>query len=411
MDISNLKASHVQLMDFLTDNGYCKDVKSNVRRCIKMVLDIGGSPDICCYEDIFNRVVGDHNLSVGSPRYNRLKHGIGTVWAFDTQGKYPDMKSTGFMATPTIVDGLNSCFRDLAESHLTNGAINGKRKKTVYTEYRAAVNLYAHFQREGAASLEDATPAMVYSFFHDGDRQTRGGDYRSLVCAALKSVSGNQQPSAKRILSWMPIIKRKRKIFEFLTPEEGASIRGALEDEGNCLSSFDRAVGWLLYFCGLRGTDIANLQLGSIDWENDRICLVQSKTGYPLTLPMNAAVGNSLFDYVTTRDPKVNGSGPVFVPKRPSGSVSERVTSAVARVFKTSGVRVDGGTKGVRVFRHHFVTHLLSNGVLCEVVTRLAGHHSPESIKFYADADYEHLRECAIDISAYPVDDRIFTLP
>ena len=96
------------------------------------------------------------------------------------------------------------------------------------------------------------------------------------------------------------------------------------------------------------------------------------------------------------------------MPTRRSHSITDRIKYSVLKIFKTAGIRIGQGEKGVRVFRHHFVTHLLSNGVLCEVVSRLAGHHSPESIKSYADADYEHLKECAVDISSYPVDARIF---
>jgi len=71
---------------------------------------------------------------------------------------------------------------------------------------------------------------------------------------------------------------------------------------------------------------------------------------------------------------------------------------------------MDGGAKGLRVFRHHFVTCLLTKGVECEVVSSLVGHQSPESLKPYVDADIEHLKECSIDISSYPVNLNIFEL-
>ena len=55
MDISNLKARHGQLMEFMAEKGYSEDFKSEVRTGIKPVLDIGASPDIGSYEDILNR--------------------------------------------------------------------------------------------------------------------------------------------------------------------------------------------------------------------------------------------------------------------------------------------------------------------------------------------------------------------
>lgn len=408
MDITNLKARQCILTEFLKANNFSKDVRSNIASCIGIAIDTGSDPEIRNYEDLFLRVTQERGIERNSPRYGRLRHGIGTVWAFDLHGKLPDGKPTGFLRAETTVDRLNPYFRTLADTHLTNGAVNGKKAKTVRTEHNAAVNLYAHFQKEGASTLEDVTPDMVFSFFHKGGRQLRGADYRSLVRSALKAVDSDDKVTAKTIISWLPGIKRSRKLFDFLSAEEGDSMRRCLEDERNSLSTFERTVGWILYFYGLRGTDIADLQLSSIDWDNDRICLVQSKTGYPLAMPMNAAVGNSLFDYITTRLPKVCGPGQVFMPSKKDGILSHRIKYAVQKIFKTAGVRIDQGEKGVRVFRHHFVTHLLANGVMCEVVSRLAGHHSPESIKFYADADYEHLKECAVDISPYPIDEKIF---
>lgn len=236
----------------------------------------------------------------------------------------------------------------------------------------------------------------------------KGSDYRNLVRAALKVLDDEWQKAASRIISWLPKIKPSRKLFNFLSSEEGDKIRQCLEDDKNQLSVFERTIGWILYFYGLRGSDIANLQLGSIDWESDRICLTQSKTGYLLSLPLTAVVGNNLFDYITTRIPKVDGAGAVFVSDKPARSIRNKITYSVHKIFKTAGIRIEQGEKGVRVFRHHFVTHLLASGVLCEVVTKLAGHHSPESIKFYADADYDHLKECAVDISPYPINEKIF---
>lgn len=408
MDISNLKARQCILTDFLKTNNYSKDVIGNIRSCIRIALEYGCDPQIKSYEELFSRITQDRGIEKDSPRYCRLKHGIGTIWAFDLFGKLPDNSNTGFLCARKTADCLNPYYRELADSHLINGNVNGKTEKTIYVERNAITCLYAHLQKEGAPTLEDVTPAMVFSFFHDGEKQLRGSDYKCLVRTALKAAGEEYRASASKIISWLPKIKRSYRLFDFLSKDEGDKIRLCLENEENTLSVFDRTIGWILYFYGLRCTDIANLQLSSIDWDKDRISLVQSKTGYPLTLPINGAVGNNLFDYITTRIPKVSGKGPVFVPARRKRSVMDKIKYSVLKIFKVAGVRINEGEKGVRVFRHHFVTHLLSKGVLCEVVSKLAGHHSPESVKFYADADYQNLKECAVDISMYPVDDKIF---
>ena len=53
MDTSNLRKSHQKLMDFLVKNGYKKDALWQTRKCIRLALEAGASPEITSYEDLF----------------------------------------------------------------------------------------------------------------------------------------------------------------------------------------------------------------------------------------------------------------------------------------------------------------------------------------------------------------------
>ncbi len=94
--------------------------------------------------------------------------------------------------------------------------------------------------------------------------------------------------------------QKHTRIWNFFQKEESDCIRKCLENPNNTLSLKERTIGWLLYFYGLRGSDITAMRFDNIDWRKDMITLIQSKTDYPLTLPLNAVTGNSLFDYITT---------------------------------------------------------------------------------------------------------------
>lgn len=334
---------------------------------------------------------------------------MGTLKAFDLDDKYPNGKVTGFLSPPKLFDQLNEHYQSLANYHLQHGSINGKREKTVWIEFRAAINFYKHLQNNGAETLTGVTPQMIYSFFHNGIRQIRGVHYGQLIKSAMKVLTVEHGNPARAIISYLPAIKRGNKNFQYLSSEESARIRECLECDQSELTIGERTVGWLLYFYGLRGTDIASLQLNNIDWNHDTINLIQSKTGYPVSLPLNAATGNSLFDYITKERPQSGDKTILLTSKRPHSKYMQ-LGSIVNKIFNRAGVRVNEGTKGLRVFRHHFVTFLLAKGIECEVISSLVGHHSPESLKPYADADIEHLKECSIDISPYPVNVKIFEL-
>ncbi len=411
MDTSNLHKTHQKLMDFLVENGYKKDALSQTRKCIRSALEVGASPEITSYEELFFLEAKKRGYKPEEGRYKSLKTYMGNVRQFDREGIYPGgiNSKNGFLAPKPLYDQLNAVFRSAIDHHSAFGGMHGKREKTVWIEVRATMNFFKHLQDLGAETFHDIENRMVYTFFFDGERQIRGKDYCGLVKAALRTTVPLYGEPVQKTLEMLPAIKSGKRNFQYLTREESTKIRECLEKEDSGLTHLERSTGWLLYFLGLRGTDIAKLRFEDIDWKRDRIHLVQSKTGEPLSVPMNAAIGNELFDYMATERPQ-NGIKTVLLSKsRPHGEL--KILGDVARkLFIKAGVRTDGGTKGLRVFRHHLVTYLLSHGVECDIVSSIVGHRSPESIKPYVDADIEHLRECSISIAAYPVADQLFEL-
>jgi site-specific recombinase XerD len=118
------------------------------------------------------------------------------------------------------------------------------------------------------------------------------------------------------------------------------------------------------------------MRFDNIDWRKDIITLIQSKTDYQLTLPLNAVTGNSLFDYITTERAE-SDINTIFIPSKNPHTPYKKIANIVMKIFNCAHVRDKGGCKGVRLFRHHFVTYLLSCEVECSVVSSLTGHMSP----------------------------------
>ena len=409
MDISNLKLKQHLLMDYLSKVGYCANKRRSIEKCIELVLIKGSSSNITSYEDLFFQEVQKLGDTPESSHFKSLRADLGQLKNFDLYGKYPDGYYTGFLYATNGLDNLNDYYKSLAIYHLENGMCTGKRENTVRIEYLSAIRFYRHLQDNGAKVLEDATPKMINSFFHNGTKQIRGVGYLGHIRALMKILRLREPKLADYILDFLPRIPKAYKILEFLSKDESDRIRKCLENFDNTLSLKERTIGWLLYFYGLRGTDITTMRLDNIDWKKNIITLIQSKTDYPLTLPLNAVTGNSLFDYITTERAE-SDIKTIFVPRKSPNTPYKRIAKIVQKIFRCSHVRDKEGSKGVRLFRHHFVTYLLSCGVECSVVSSLTGHMSPESLKFYVDADYDHLKECSLDISSYIVPSNFFDL-
>ena len=60
----------------------------------------------------------------------------------------------------------------------------------------------------------------------------------------------------------------------------------------------DYAMFLLMAAYGLRGCDLANLQLTDIDWQAGKLSVRQRKTGQPLLLPLTAPVAAALVAYL-----------------------------------------------------------------------------------------------------------------
>lgn len=77
--------------------------------------------------------------------------------------------------------------------------------------------------------------------------------------------------------------------------------------------------------------------------------------------------------------------------------------------MKKADIRnLHGDTKGFHLFRHHVATSLLGSEVETAVISRTLGHSSPESLDTYLDADFIHLKECALSIRCFPVKKEVF---
>jgi len=396
-------------MNFLVENSYSEAYLSKTSKCIKLVLEVGVSPEIASYEELFNLEIKKRGYKSKGSAYKAFKTAIGNIKLFDEENIYPRGKSynNGFLAPLSLYDKLSGIFKSAIDYHLKIGGQHGKQEKTVTTESYAAIKFFNHLQHYGAETFQEVENRMVYAFFFDGERQIRGKAYCDSVKAVLKVIMPLFGTPILKTLEMLPAVKSRHKNFQFLTQEESIKIRECLEKDDSGLTHRDRSIGWLLFFFGLRGTDIINLKFENIDWKHDQIHLVQSKTGESLSLPMNAAIGNELFYYITTERPK-NATTTVLLTESRSHGKLRILGDIVRKIFEKAGVRTGGGSKGVRVLRHHLVTYLLSHGIKCDIVSSVVGHRSPESLKPYADTDIEHLRECSISIAAYPLNSKLF---
>lgn len=394
------------LLNYLIQHGYSTQYIRGITKTLNLLFEHENR--FQNYAEFYMNCISTEGLYSGtrSLKFSRIM--TRTIQGFDEFGHYPNKLPFG----PTHhrkcgYTQLNDDFRIVVDNYKLAASKTEKRPQTIHAEaLNCAAFLFA-MQKQGANKLSEITESRILSFFHDGKCLIRSKSYRDNIKAVLKANKGFESwEECGRIMGSLPEIKKGRKNFQFLEDNEIAKIKSGLADDGNeKLTLRDKAIISVAMYTGMRGSDISRMCVSDIDWRRDKITLIQSKTGAPLTLPLRAVVGNAIFDYIKHERINKETISNLFVNTLCPGKTLEigSIGAIATRFLAKLNIRANGGERGVRIFRHYIASKLLQNGAPVRIISDILGHLSPKSINPYIDADLEHLRECGLSIEMFPL--------
>ena len=147
---------------------------------------------------------------------------------------------------------------------------------------------------------------------------------------------------------------------------------------------------------GLRASELLALQLEDVDWPRGRLRIRSVKGGVPVWVPLPAASGAAIADYLRNARPAcpcrtmfIRGMAP-YVGLSRGGDVSNIVREAIERAGVQSRCR------GAHVLRHSLATEMLRRGATLEEVGEVLRHRDLRSTQRYAKVDLESLRTLAV---------------
>ncbi len=407
--------SLVRLIDYLEENGYSQGYIDDFRREIRVILGMRGNNSWVSYDDLCEKYCSSGYKSATFSKKKRL---LNLIAKFEAWNIYPGNHSKlyDFKENYPQKDSLKKLspeFQGIILNYVSIQRNRGLRESTIMNAFRKVSLFLRHMQDLGLTMLSEIREEHVLDFFFSQDeRQKRGYTCKYHIKRALDYYL-DKYPESRNVAISLPNIKNTRKNIQYLTQDEISKIKFALNDHNNALDYRDRAIGILLLYTGLRRSDIANLKLEDIRWKEDAIILYQQKTGAGLALPLRPIVGNAIYDYVNNERPRVAG-GNLFLAKTGphKGIGAEMVSKKIARrIFDVAGVRLDKvDRRGTHLFRHHLAISLLENDVPQPVISAALGHGIPQSTETYLNADFRHLKECAIDISNYTISEEVFNV-
>ena len=409
MDIENLKCTKIHLESYLQENGYSKVYTKALTHEIDRLISDSDFAESASYEAYYQ----DHVVpKYGNAVTQAAKRGIlGRIKNLDLYGVMPSKGHPSFLMGRDSVCLLPSVFRCFIDTCRTEWTRRRLAASTIASRTGMLGKFFSHLTSKGARCFEDVSEQDIRSYFFNGSSLIRGYDVvKILRLSILDYIAASNDTSCNRVLYFLPQIRKRHKIYPYLTDEERQRIDSLLDlPAPDNLSKRDMAIFTLLYYTGIRRGDLAGLQLQDIDWSNDLITIVQGKTGRTNTLPLLPVVGNGILDYIENERPKSDSRYLFLSSNRiPSKLSGGSIYDIVEKVLRCAGVRVDGGRKGTHLLRHNLSMSLLKSGASAPMITEILGHSSPESVNVYLESDEKALKRCALSVADYPIGKEVF---
>lgn len=284
----------------------------------------------------------------------------------------------------------------LKDLRLNSKTIRAHEKRLyIFVEYLKSTNIHV---------LSDITEDVIVDYIMA--HEYRRIEYLRSLRAFLRFLYSNRLIEK----DWSYVIKSLGKKYKhvrvssFYSPEEIVQLEESISRSSN-IGKRDYAMVMLCSRLGLRVSDVANLEFSNIDWENNKINIVQYKTGIPLSLPLLPEVGNAIIDYLKYGR-KESSCNKIFTSLRPpyEEMTPSSVHAAIAVAFQNSGLRIDNRRHGGHSLRFSLAQRMLNNSTPISIISEALGHQQVDVTRTYVRIDLNHMRECVLDVPDVSVD-------
>lgn len=288
----------------------------------------------------------------------------------------------------------------LVEKILDSYTISDATKRDLRTPTRHFL-WYAEQQGIKPELIDDA---VVMSFLIDEVPGSNGGSTgRTLrgVKYATEYLKAHGNSCLHRDYSLLKLKNDHRRIIPAYSEEEITKIVEAT-DTDNTIGKRDLAIVLVAYCTGLRGIDIIGIKLSDIDWRNQKVSVIQSKTHTPIISEINGSTLNALADYILEWRPKCDIPEVFVTVKAPYRRLSKGFGSMIDKYCEKAGVSKIA-FRGFHSIRRSFETVMVSRGVPIETASQMMGHKSITEDKPYITHDKSQISFVAMDFSDVPI--------
>ncbi|AFN74981.1 tyrosine recombinase XerD [Melioribacter roseus P3M-2] len=275
----------------------------------------------------------------------------------------------------------------LYEKNLSENTVNS---------YQSDLKKFFDFlNREGISDPDEVTSEIIAKYFEEirriGIDSSTSARYMSAIkgfwnfLESMNYVSSN--PTEK--LSGVP---KSRKLPSVLSVEEIDSILKCV-DVSSPIGLRDRAILELFYSSGLRVSELINLRIPDLLFE-DEVVRVLGKGSKERYVPVGSSAVYWVNDYLKRGRPflknKVKSENIVFLNRRGAKLSRMWIWKIFERYSNEAGIEKEIHP---HTFRHSFATHLIEGGADLRAVQEMLGHADISTTQIYTHIDREFVKQ------------------
>ena len=164
-------------------------------------------------------------------------------------------------------------------------------------------------------------------------------------------------------------------------------------DENTDLAKRNRCMIEVLYGCGLRVSELTELQISNINFKENYL-KIQGKGDKVRFVPLADYTADFIKNYINNirSKQKINPkhSDILFLNSRGAQISRQMVFLIIKEIVRKSGIQKNISP---HTFRHSFATHLLQNGADLRFIQEMLGHSSITTTEIYTHLNTEELHE------------------
>lgn len=262
-----------------------------------------------------------------------------------------------------------------------------KLSNNTYYSYRDNLKVFSNFfENKNILTLEKSD---IEKFIQDIDKSAKTKSHYITVVNSFYNYLCDEEVIKSNPCETIKLPKVEKKLPNFLTIEEVTKLLDI-----KLMTPLDyrnKAMIELLYASGMRISELLDLKLQNIDYDNEYV-RVMGKGSKERIIPLTSITFKYLNEYINNQRRfilKTKSSDYVFINSYGNRMSRQGFFKILKNICKEQGIKKEISP---HTLRHSFATHLLNNGADLRIIQELLGHEDISTTEIYTHISKEKIK-------------------